>query len=193
MAVRDSMEDLIKTVRRMIGDPIGENEHFSDQDIQDVLDRRRMAVRYVPLTLVESVAPGGAVSYGEFHDSTERGNWEADTVLVDSNYTVVTPTTANLISGVWTFSPARTDPSIYIVGAQYDINATAADLLEEWMSATKREVSFSSASRSYQRGEMNRNFMASIAKYRSRSWIVVSEMVDQGVFPSRRRTSNYGF
>ena len=191
MVARSSMSDLIKVVRRKSGDLAGANQVFDDSDIQDTLDRRRRDVRYGGLDVAETIAPNGAITYTSFHDPSGYGYWESDAFLSDGSWQTITPDSANLVAGIWSFDPGLTNPSVFVTGQQYDVNAAAADLLDEWLSRVKREWSFSSAGRSYQRGEQIEAFTQAIERYRSRSWILTSDIEDRSNYPSRRSIVGY--
>lgn len=132
MPVRTSMADLIARVRRYIGDPAGTSQYFADEDVQDQLDEHRFTARYAPLMAAPTLQQGALYNYLDYYASV--GNWESDEQLTWVNFATLTPATADRISGHWTFDlPAPGEyPPVYITGKFYDLNATAADLLEQW-------------------------------------------------------------
>ncbi len=137
MAVRASMADLLARLRLLIADPAGDNQVFSDQELQDALDRQRSDVRYLELMAMESIAPGGAVTYLDYY--ADRGDWEADESLVDGSYNVLAAASADRLTGHWTFA-ADTEPPVYIVGKSYDLYGAAVEVLEAW--AAKMALAF---------------------------------------------------
>lgn len=191
MATRPTMSDLIEVVRRKSGDLAGSKQVFDDSDIQDMLDRRRRDVRYGGLDVAETIMPNGAILYTSFHDPSGYGYWEADAFLSDGSWQTIIPDSANLVAGIWTFDPGLTNPSVFVTGQQFDVNAATADLLEEWLSRVKREYSYSSAGRSYQRGEQIAAFAEAIERFRSRSWVLTSTIEDRSNYPSRRSYVGY--
>ena len=108
MTVRSSAGELIERTRLLIGDTAGTSQVFTDQEVQDALDRHRMDQRYLELQAVETIAAGGVVSYKDFYAA--EGDWEQDAVLVDASYEPLTPTTSNYLVGKWTFATAPSWP-----------------------------------------------------------------------------------
>ena len=140
MAVRSTMADLIARVRAEIGDPTGSGQTFSDQDIQDALDRRRFDVLMVPLRAVPTY-PAGVAKWLDYY--APRGLWESDETLYDNARAVIAAGfTADRLIGHWTFAATQI-PTVFITGKCYDIHAAAADLLEDWSAKEKLYHSFS--------------------------------------------------
>src|SRR4051812_39818446 len=106
MPVRSTMSDLITTTRRMIADPSGSSQQFSDQEIQDRLDDARDDIRYEMLDIAPTILNAASTNsvpetiYADYYSAYKW--WEADVVLQgqDSNanpWKVLTPTTSDLI------------------------------------------------------------------------------------------------
>lgn len=149
MAVRGTMSSLIAQVRLMIADPSGVNQQFSDQAVQDRLDASRDDIRYEGLTIAPSIvntASTGNQPQTIFADYYSKYQWwESDVVLqaqgpTGAAWVVVTPTSSDYITGHWTFEdnvftsgtvPGQLPP-VFATGKVYDLNASAADLLEFW-------------------------------------------------------------
>ena len=191
MAVRDSMEALIQKIRFEIGD-LEQPYVFTDQEIQDQLDRRRRDYRYSPLQVNRVINPGGqTVQYNDFW--ADGGDWEADAEIVDRNYNVLIPETVDGLLGTWTFAPGTiTDPSLRISGRRYDVYGTAADLCMTWISRLKLEFSESgtrtlpggtSVSFSEQKVERIRNLGRLEKEFRRRAWVVTSRFVRTDLAP----------
>jgi len=126
---RDTMSGLIDRVQRLIDDEAG--DLFSDDVIEEHLDRHRDRVVYAELVAEPTYATGGTVSYLAFCHSLGWGDWEvAD--LVAQDYASVTADTADLKTGRWTFS-SEPDYPLYITGWSYDIYGAAAELLDMLM------------------------------------------------------------
>ncbi|MCX7670395.1 MAG: hypothetical protein N2439_10020, partial [Anaerolineae bacterium] len=125
MAVRATMADLITRIRLLINDPAGASQVFTDQQVQDALDRHRTEVRYLTLTAAETIT-AGAVDYLDYY--ADVGDWEADEALYDGAYALLTPSAADRLTGHWTFAASQ-PPPVLITGKHYDVYAAAADLL----------------------------------------------------------------
>ena len=180
------MSDLITRVRRNIDD-LDTPPVFSDDEIQDLLDERRLDRYYERLIPQRAFAPGGAVLYRDYW-SQSGGDWESDAEIVDATYTVLsTGYTADYTIGVWTFSPQRTDPYVLVSGRQYDVNGASADLLERWLSKKKLDFTFTRGRRQFQRQEVISNLEKAIELYRSKSWLTVTEMVRGDIHGGRMR------
>lgn len=137
---RASLASLISRVRLLIDDPSGAGAVFTDDEIQDALDRRRDEARYVRLRERETITPGqngGTVTTYVTFDAPV-GDWEtAD--LVDATYATLTPATADLDAGRWTTS-TEPDLPVMLTGFTHDLYGAAADLLSQ--RATREADSF---------------------------------------------------
>ena len=142
------MSQLIAQIRLMIADPIGPNQQFADQDIQDHLDANRDDIRYESLAIAPSIVNTASTNnqpqtiFANFY--SKYGWWESDVVL-QANYNgaawvVVTPVASDYIVGHWQFEinefqsgtvPGQLPP-VFATGKIFDLNATAADLLQFW-------------------------------------------------------------
>ena len=129
MAVRGSMGTLITRVRTHIADPSGGSAHFTDQDIQDELDRTRDDVRYDALR-EEPTFLNQTTTWLDYYDP-QAGEWESDVTLLDSRFVVLTPATSDLLTGHWTFS-ATQNPPVFALGKRYDTYLAAAYMAERW-------------------------------------------------------------
>jgi hypothetical protein len=175
------MAYLISRVRDLIGDAAGENQVFSDQEIQDTLDTRRRRVDAQYLSPVSSVADGGSVSYLSYIAAT--GYWEDDVILQNGSYgifaddsTPVALSTSDLLTGQWTFSGTQSPP-VMLTGKTYDIFAAAADTLEMWLAKIKLDYDFLSSGRTFKRSQQIEGIERLIRLYRGRSWVTTSHMV----------------
>src|SRR5215469_12166757 len=119
---RSSMASLIARVRVFINDTSGGSQTFSDDDIQNVFDASRVDVFNMALEPLPTFT-GGTIQWLNY--KTNLGDWEDDIVLKQFLINVVTPSTSNNITGLWTFA-ATTLPPVYLTGKTYDIYRTAA-------------------------------------------------------------------
>ena len=157
MAVRDSMRALIQYVRDLTGaQATGADGDvvFSDQQVQNYLDKRRTTVRYELLRAEEFLQPGGVIVYKDFYAEDEY--WEADATLYSSNYTpFVTADFAeqDFLTGHWAFAQAQL-PLVYLIGKTYDVYGASADLCEAWAAALSSNYDFSDKQVSFKRSQM---------------------------------------
>ena len=125
MTVRTSMSALITKLRTLTNDTSGSSALFTDQEMQDALDQHQISAIYEQLTPKETIAPGGVVQWKTY--ITDTPYWESDAILVDGNYSTLTPATSDFLAGQFTFTVSTTPP-VLIYGNWYDINASAADV-----------------------------------------------------------------
>ncbi|MFZ0324732.1 MAG: hypothetical protein WAN48_11445 [Actinomycetes bacterium] len=165
MTERSSMTALVNRLRLLVGDPAGLTETFSFEQIQDALDAHRVEVLQLPLTPRPSIV-NGITSYREFY--APRGMWEADEVLVDSNYLTIAPSTSDRLVGHWTLATSKTPP-VYITGKVYDLYGAAVDVLEQWAARFKAEFDFATDSQTFARSQKSLQVEALAATYRRRA------------------------
>lgn len=166
------MDNLIQRVRLKIGDTEEENPVFTDEEIQDALDVYAWSTdvdnsRWWVLTSLPTLT-SGATSYLVFKTPDDLGDWEETATFYDSGYNAVTPTTKDWVRGRFTFSTSQDIP-VYIVGVTYDLNATAADLLEYMLARAKSRPSITQDGTQIDRGEVFRHTQRLQALYRAKA------------------------
>lgn len=142
MAARDEMINLVRRVRKKIGDEPypGETSYveiFSDDEIQAALDAHRTDVRWGDAGSILRVSPtyaAAGTTYKDFY--ADEQDWEEDAVLYTSAYAAITTATAEYGVGHWTTTDS-VSPPVYVVGKTYDTNRAASELLTEWASVEK--------------------------------------------------------
>lgn len=130
MAVRTTMTDLVYRTRLLIGDPTSANQTFTDNAVQDALDRERTDVlqdngRQLRPDWPWLTGTGGGAK--EFYDYDGWGDWEADAILYDGGGNLVTATSADYLTGHWSFAVIQPAP-LFVVGKSYDVFAAGYDL-----------------------------------------------------------------
>lgn len=166
MPVRSSMAALNTRVSVLINDPT--NMTFSQQVIQDWLDRTRQVVRYELLTPAPDIVPVSAAP-AQFDWATYFSrftDWESDEVIQagsfgGQNWAVVTPLTSDELTGRWTFdvtlptigTPPGQLPPLFITGKYYDPYLAAAYLLEMWAAQLADSFDFTSDGQSFKRSQ----------------------------------------
>ena len=167
MAVRSTMLHLIKRLRDMIGDDPGATQVWTDDRLQERLDERQVVVRYAPLEPHPTPQPfTGIVQYLDYYATDEA--WEADATLFGPAWQPLTPATADLIVGHWTFSYSQI-PTVWLVGKKYDLNGTAADVLLAWAAKLKGEYDFVAQDMRYLRSQQVKMMLELAAEYRAQS------------------------
>jgi hypothetical protein len=150
--VRTTLAALIAQIRTLIGDPSGASQQFSDDAIQDALDRYREDVRYLELCEQETFQSNGPTLWLDYYDP-DRGYWESDIVLYNGNWQTITPATSDHATGHWTFA-SNQNPPVYVIGKRFDQWHSAADLLETWATQDIAcSFDFSTAGSSFHRSQ----------------------------------------
>lgn len=137
MAVRSTMTRLIGLLRGYANAgtadySIGSDAYWSNQHLQDALDRHSVVVRGEPVYPKSSLEDGGVLSYYDyqskyrFFEQTDGGTLKF--VVRDSTGAVKTGWTANYESGEVTFSTDQAGATYYLSGTSFDIYAAAADV-----------------------------------------------------------------
>lgn len=171
MAVRSTMANLITLVRRMIADPAGGSQFFTDQEVQDRLDASRDDVRYESLSIAPSIVNTASTNnlpetiYADYYSSFQW--WESDVILqgqdVNGNaWIVLTPVASDFIVGHFQFEltpfvngtvPGQLPPA-FATGRVYDPNCAAADLLEFWATSLSCAYDINVDGQSLKRSQM---------------------------------------
>lgn len=138
---RASMAEVITLVRDLIGDPFVEESdetqaHFSDDQIEAALDRRRSEWSEASLQGIRSRTPEGAEQYLRWVAS--RSPWEDNVTLLDASLVPLAlesdELTEDPMTGAWTFDV--TQEAVYISGTTFDVYGAASDLLDQWAIST---------------------------------------------------------
>lgn len=165
MTARSTMADLIDDVRDLIGDTAGTSQVFTDDEIEDVLDESRQDNRYVPLRPVDTVAPGGAVSWLTWYGGE---NWEGGVSLVDGSFNALTAVSANYDLGKFDFNTSQTS-GVLATGYTYDLYAAAASILNMWIAKLKLAVDFSADGASFSLSQRITNMTVLARSYRNKA------------------------
>ena len=165
---RATMTDLIARLRRLLGEPASADPDcpsaWSDNDLQTALDQHRVEVRYLPMAPEETVSPGGAISYLDFHSVPYR-NWESSPVLTDATGTVLTASASELETGHFTFATSQL-LGVRITGKSYDLYGAAADVLEMHAASVAGRYDFKSGDQSFSRSQHHKHLLGLVEAYR---------------------------
>jgi hypothetical protein len=161
------MAQLISLVRDLIGDPAGDDQIFTDDQIERSMDVHRWEYRYWPLKPLPTVV-SGEVGYFDWY--SQEFYWESDVSLYDGSYNPITPSSSDPLYGRWVFSSPQI--TVLVSGKIYDPYGAAADLLEMWASKVGLDfdVNFDGASMS--RSQKRRALQELAAEYRKQQRIV---------------------
>ena len=108
---------------------------WTPDEIQTVLDRHRIFTGETREKLSRSV------DYKRYWSESQNYEWANLFNTGDSVGTGVTPDTANLVAGEWTFTTAQ-DGELYVEGHYFNIYGAAAELLEELAADPNRAESW---------------------------------------------------
>ncbi len=187
MAARDTMADLIGRLRTLIGDAAGDDQQFSDEELQDFLDARSTEYRYLELTPVATIAPGGTVTNLEYVAAIRRewrdgvglchtlGDWEDGAKLYGPDYAELEPASSDLARGRWTFA-AHQPAQVTIVGWTYDLYGAGADALEAWATRVKAAYDVRSGDQTLSRSMQFTQIMGAAMALRRRARIAVGRI-----------------
>lgn len=165
---RATMSALISRLRRMVGDTGTPN--FSDDAIQDELDTFQTVVLYERLSTAPTMV-NGVAQYLTFGSAYQ--NFETGAVVYNSSYGVVTPTTANLIAGTWTFS-SNQDSTMYVSGNAYNVFGAAANLCDQWAAQLSRSFDVKDGESEMKRSQMAKSLRDQANQYRASQGILQS-------------------
>lgn len=168
---RSTMEEIIRRLRREIGDPAGDEQQFSDDELEGLLDDHATHHLRHRLERVETVVVEG------FQRTIWRAleyPWEADVALTTAAGSVVTPAVSEPEQGRWiVYSSAL---ALYAEGRSYDLYAAAAAACEQWAAGLAREYDFSSSDQNWRRSQAYQNLKELAIGFRARSRVVTRGM-----------------
>lgn len=130
---RATLDSIITHVRDLIGDEASASQHFTDDQIEAALDRRRSEWNELALMAIRSRTAAGVEQHLKW--VAERSPWEDGAVLLDTSFVPFINEsdetyTEDATDGVWTFT--ETQEGVYVTGTTFDTYGAAADLLDQW-------------------------------------------------------------
>lgn len=159
---RSSMAELIARTRVLVGDPAGGSQQFADDDIQDALDARRTDVVEAQLRVRPSFTQTSLVIFVDFF--APRRYWEDSVALANYQGHALTPDSADLTAGHWTFVAGTAIP-VYITGSFFDLYGSAQALLEQWASSVAREFDFATDGQSFNRSQKREGLLMAAREF----------------------------
>lgn len=188
MAVRTGMADLITRVRQMCN--IGTASYsgagttfYSDQQIQDHLDRHSTHLNYIPLRSEPEYNSGGTLEYHDFYVSV--GNLEAATsgsvywqVYDQENIPVGTANYSTDYSrGLIRFTADTEGSAYYLRARTYDMNRAAAQIWREQAGFVAMNYDIQLDDQRLNRSQMHKHCMTMAAQFDKLAGARVTRMV----------------
>lgn len=177
---RSTMTNLIQTVRGFAQAGTAEYtagtvNYWSDDQIQEVLDRHRYEVRFDPLESFPVTVGGGSVQWFDYQssyrwfESTDGGT--ARFIVQDSTGATVTSYTAQPQRGLITFN-SNTGGTVYnLTGFAYDVYGAAADIWTQKAAQYAVKIDFKTDNHEVRRSHIMQNLDAMIARYTAMSGV----------------------
>jgi hypothetical protein len=179
MTARTGMTDLLTKLRGMTQAgtadvTINGQAYWTDDQLQDVLDRNRRMLDFVPLKPIPDQVGGGSVEYKEYR--ANYGNLESGTaVFAVKDGTGTTAGTANYTAdynvGIITFAADTKGTAYYLDARAYDLNGAAADV---WTQRAAHVItgaySWNTDNMSIDKKDIGTNLLDMAEYYRRLSW-----------------------
>jgi hypothetical protein len=145
--------------------------YWSDDHLQDILDRHRSDVWDVAIAPVEEKAAGGSVVYKTYYLPGKQ--WEATDggtavfQVLDANGANIGTAnyTADYNRGVVTFAASQGGSVYYLRGRNFDVYGAAAEVWRAKASYYATAVNFSTDNHRVDRGALVDNMLAMAARY----------------------------
>lgn len=139
MAARAECAELIARLRVLIGDP-DETAYFSDSELQNYLDGRKIRVNMIPLKALPTYTES-EITY--FVYAAPIGDWDTAVTFKGQDYADLTLDEGDYINGVFTLTADAPPPTYMAVGNTYDLYGAAHDALLSWASELSLDFDFS--------------------------------------------------
>lgn len=169
MTARTTMAELIARVRVLIYDAAGASQHYTDDQIEDALDARRIIVKHAPMLTIETPT-STTVQYKDYKSDPY---YEGSITIEDAAFTAHTATTYEYLNGYYTFAADTTHPTLYITGSRYDLYNAAADLVDDWAATLRALIDFTAAGSSFKQTQQIENMERLSRRLRSKSNVTV--------------------
>lgn len=175
---RATMATLISRLRSQIHDAAGTAQVFADDELQELLDARRVDIYDAPMLSIAQVASGGTVTYYEFGvpgygDLEDTNGGTAAFYVTDSVGTrrgTATWASVDYQRGRVVFTTDQAGTALYVTARSYDVNGAAADACERWAQRVALQFDFSTDGQSFSRSQQLKmlNNMAEMYRRRAR-------------------------
>lgn len=186
MTARANMSDLILKLRLFTNTgatdyTINSVSYWTDEQLEDELDKTRSKVNYQSMEAVPTYGIGGTVTYTEY--LTGLQDWEKSPVVQDEGGTTLTAGTAtgnysfDANIGIVTFVDNTDGHTRYITGNIYNVESAASKVWEQKAAYYANQFDFSTDNHSVKRSQVVMQCEAMAKKYASRAGISQIEMV----------------
>lgn len=176
MAARSGMANLITRLRGMTATgasdyTVGGILFWSDDQLQDILDRNRMDVRDEILSSHYVLGTAGAAQWydytSRYHSfETTTGGTAVFYLSFDTGVRVGTALYSfDYDSGRVTFASDTAGSAIYLNGRAYDLNAAAAEVWTMKANHVADRFDFSADGASFKASQLQSNYLAQAARY----------------------------
>lgn len=158
---RTTMATLISRLRSQIHDTAGTAQVFTDNELQELLDGRRVDIYDELMLSIPQVGGGGTVSYYEFGvqgygDLEDTSGGTAIFYVADGVGTrrgTATWADVDYQRGRVTFATDQAGTALYVTARSYDVSGAAADACERWAQRVALQFDFSTDGQSFSRSQ----------------------------------------
>lgn len=138
MAVRPTMSYLITIVRELLNDVDPTKYHFTDQQIQDRLDIKRVDVYLTYLSKQDTLTENAYIEWHDFWGPYPY--WETDFKIQKTTGEIVTPDVSEPMIGKWFFTENQLVP-LQITGKAYNVYGVASVMMNMWVGDIRSQIS----------------------------------------------------
>lgn len=186
---RTTMQALISRMRMLTAAGTAEYTvagvtFFSDDQVQDVLDRNRRDLWNAQLTPVSRPIGGGSVGYFDYalpsYGDMEATSGGTSVFVVRDGIGTVQGTalwSADYQRGIVTFADNQAGSARYLDARTYDIHAAAADLLESWAAAMALQFDFTTDDQTFKRSQKHAALLKQAGMFRAMAGPQVAPLV----------------
>jgi len=186
MTARANMDDLIQKLRVFTNAgtadfTVSSTTYWSDDQLQDELDKTRKSVNYQSMQAIPTYGIGGTATYTEYR--TGLADWEKSPVIQDEGGTTLTAGTATANYsfddniGVVTFVSDTEGKTRYITGNVYNVEMAAAKVWEQKAALYATQFDFSTDNHSVKKSQVILQCKEMAKYYQSRAGVIQVEMV----------------
>lgn len=176
---RATMATLITRLRLQVHDAAGTAQVFTDDELQELLDARRVDIYDEPMLSIPQVGAGGTVNYYEF-GVPGYGDLE-DTLGGTAVFYVTDSVGARRGTAMWAdvdyqrgrvvFTTDQAGTALYVTARSYDVNGAAADACERWAQRVALQFDFSTDGQSFSRSQQLKALNTMATQFRSKARI----------------------
>ena len=176
MTARATMSDLILDLRGMTDAgtadyTIGAVTYWTDDTLQDVLDKHRLEVVREPLVSQSEYDGAGTVVYKQY--LSRYGNFEATSggsaiFFVEDSIGTQSGTanwSADYVQGKVTFTSDQKGTAYYLTGRSYNLNAAAAEVWRMKAGQVAKAFNFSTDNHKVDRGQLVQHYLTMANTY----------------------------